>query len=31
MKSLRFLVVVPFILLGRRLTSGQAPRTYRYA
>jgi len=25
------LVVVPFVLLGRRLTSGLAPRTYAYA
>jgi NADH-quinone oxidoreductase subunit H len=25
------IVVVPFVLLGRRLTAGQAPRTYRYA
>ncbi len=25
------LVVVPFLLLGRRLTAGVAPRTYRYA
>jgi NADH-quinone oxidoreductase subunit H len=25
------IVVVPFFLLGRRLTSGQAPRSYRYA
>lgn len=25
------LVVVPYYLLGRRLTTGQAPRTYRYA
>jgi NADH-quinone oxidoreductase subunit H len=25
------LVVAPFILLGRRLTAGYAPRTYRYA
>jgi NADH-quinone oxidoreductase subunit H len=25
------MVVVPFVLLGRRLTAGQAPRIYRYA
>jgi len=25
------IVVVPFFLLGRRLTAGQAPRSYRYA
>jgi NADH-quinone oxidoreductase subunit H len=25
------LVVVPFVVLGRRLTAGLAPRTYRYA
>ena len=25
------LVIVPFVLLGRRLTAGYAPRTYRYA
>jgi NADH-quinone oxidoreductase subunit H len=25
------IVIVPFVLLGRRLTAGQAPRTYRYA
>ena len=25
------IVVVPFVLLGRRLTAGQAPRTYKYA
>jgi len=25
------IVVVPFVLLGRCLTAGQAPRTYRYA
>lgn len=25
------IVLVPFILLGRRLTAGYAPRTYRYA
>ena len=25
------LVVVPFLLLGRRLSAGRAPRTYRYA
>jgi NADH-quinone oxidoreductase subunit H len=25
------LVVIPFVLLGRRLTAGYAPRTYRYA
>jgi NADH-quinone oxidoreductase subunit H len=25
------LIVVPFVLIGRRLTSGLAPRTYRYA
>jgi NADH-quinone oxidoreductase subunit H len=25
------IVIVPFLLLGRRLTAGYAPRTYRYA
>jgi NADH-quinone oxidoreductase subunit H len=25
------IVIVPFLLIGRRLTAGQAPRTYRYA
>src|SRR6185295_14626783 len=25
------IVIVPFFLLGRRLTAGYAPRTYRYA
>jgi len=25
------IVIVPFVLLGRRLTAGYAPRTYRYA
>ena len=25
------IVVIPFVLLGRRLTAGRAPRTYRYA
>jgi NADH-quinone oxidoreductase subunit H len=25
------IIIVPFVLLGRRLTAGKAPRTYRYA
>jgi NADH-quinone oxidoreductase subunit H len=25
------IVIVPFLLLGRHLTAGYAPRTYRYA